>query len=43
MTEFRKEVALMSKDEKARVSLYITKAIPAFVQGGKKTIKIPYF
>jgi hypothetical protein len=42
MVEFNKEVAHMSKDAKVRVSLYIAKAIHAFVQGGKKTIKIPY-
>jgi hypothetical protein len=43
MAEFNKEVARMSKDAKAQVSLYIVKAIHAFVQGGKKTIKISYF
>jgi hypothetical protein len=42
MAEFNKEVAHMSKDVHAWVSLYIAKAIHAFVQGGKKTIKIPY-
>jgi hypothetical protein len=41
--EFNKEVADMSKNARARVSLYIAKAIHAFVKGGKKTIKIPYF
>jgi hypothetical protein len=43
MAEFNKEAARMSKDAKAQVSLYIAKAIHVFVQGGKKTIKIPYF
>jgi hypothetical protein len=43
MVEFNKEVAHMSKDAKAQVSLYIAKAIHVFVKGGKKTIKIPYF
>jgi hypothetical protein len=43
MAEFNKEVVHMSKDAKARVSLYIAKAIHTFVQGGKKIIKIPYF
>jgi hypothetical protein len=43
MAELNKEVARMSKDAKARVSFYIAKAIHAFVQGGKKTIKIPYY
>jgi hypothetical protein len=42
MKEFNKEVD-MSKDARARVSLYIANATHAFVQGGKKTIKIPYF
>jgi hypothetical protein len=43
MKEFTKEIDCMIKDARARVSLYIAKAIHAFVQGGKKTIKIPYF
>jgi hypothetical protein len=43
MKEFNKEVDRMSKDARARVSLYIAKEIHAFIQGGKKTIKIPYF
>jgi hypothetical protein len=43
MKEFKREVDHMSMDARARVSLYIAKAIHAFVQGGKKTIKIPYF
>jgi hypothetical protein len=43
MVEFNKEVAHMSKDAKAQVSLYIAKAIHVFVKGSKKTIKIPYF
>jgi hypothetical protein len=41
--ELNKEVVRMSKDTRARVSLYIAKAIHAFMQGGKKTIKILYF
>jgi hypothetical protein len=32
----------MSKNARARVLLYIAKAMHAFVIGGKKTIKIPY-
>jgi hypothetical protein len=43
MKEFNKEVDHMTKDARARVSLYIAKAIHAFMQEGKKTIKIPYF
>jgi hypothetical protein len=43
MKEFNKEVDHMTKDARARVSLYIAKAIHAFVQEGKKTIKISYF
>jgi hypothetical protein len=43
MKEFNKEVDHMSKDARVRVSLYIAKAIHTFVQGGKKTIKIPNF
>jgi hypothetical protein len=43
MKEFTKEIDCMIKDARARASLYIAKAIHAFVQGGKKTIKIPYF
>jgi hypothetical protein len=43
MKEFNKEVDHMSKDARARISLYIANATHAFVQGGKKTIKIPYF
>jgi hypothetical protein len=43
MKEFNKEVASMSMDARARVSLYIAKAIHAFVKGCKKTIKILYF
>jgi hypothetical protein len=36
MKEFNKEVDRMTKDVRARVSLYIAKAIHAFVQEGKK-------
>jgi hypothetical protein len=43
MKEFNKEVDRMTKDMRAWVSLYIAKTIHAFVQEGKKTIKIPYF
>jgi hypothetical protein len=43
MKEFNKEVDRMTKDTRAQVSLYIAKGIHAFVQEGKKTIKIPYF
>jgi hypothetical protein len=43
MKEFKKEVADMSKNVRAQVLLYIAKAMHAFVKGGKKTIKIPYF
>jgi hypothetical protein len=43
MKEFNKEVDHMTKDARAWVSFYIAKAIHAFVQEGKKTIKIPYF
>jgi hypothetical protein len=43
MVEFNKEVAHMIKDAMAWLSLYIAKEIHAFMQGGKKTIKIPYF
>jgi hypothetical protein len=43
MKEFNKEVVSMSKDARARISLYIAKAMHAFVKGGKKVIKIPYF
>jgi hypothetical protein len=43
MKEFNKEVADMSKNAWGRVSLYIAKAMHAFVKGGKKTIKFPYF
>jgi hypothetical protein len=43
MKEFNKEVDRMTKDARAWVSLYIAKEIHAFVQEGKKTIKIPYF
>jgi hypothetical protein len=43
MKEVNKEVDRMSNDARAWVSLYIAKAIHAFMQGGKKTVKIPYF
>jgi hypothetical protein len=43
MKEFNKEVDRMTKDARAPVSLYIAKAIHAFVHEGKKIIKIPFF
>jgi hypothetical protein len=43
MKEINKEVDCITKDATARVSLYIDKAIHAFMQEGKKTTKIPYF
>jgi hypothetical protein len=43
MKEFNKEVDRMTKDARVWVSLYIAKAIHAFMQEGKKTIKISYF
>jgi hypothetical protein len=43
MKQFNKEVADLSKNARARVSLYITKAMNTFVKGGKITIKISYF
>jgi hypothetical protein len=43
MKEFNKEVDHMTKYARARVSLCIAKTIHAFMQEGKKTIKIPYF
>jgi hypothetical protein len=43
MKEFNKEVDRITNDARSWVSLYIAKSIHAFVQEGKKTIKIPYF
>jgi hypothetical protein len=43
MKQFNKEVADLSKNARARESLYIAKAMHAFVKGGKTTIKISYF
>jgi autotransporter adhesin len=43
MKEFNKGIDRVSKDARAQVSMYIAKATHAFMQGGKKTIKIPYF
>jgi hypothetical protein len=43
MKQFNKEVAKLSKKARVRISLYIAKAINAFVKGGKTTINIPYF
>jgi hypothetical protein len=43
MNEFNKEVTDMSKNARVPVSLYIAKAMYAFVKGGKKIIKILHF
>jgi hypothetical protein len=43
MTAFNKEVSRMRKEALSRVALYIAKATHAFVEGGKKTLLIPYF
>jgi hypothetical protein len=43
MKRFNKEVADLSKNTRARVSLYIAKTMHAFVKGAKTTIKIPNF
>jgi hypothetical protein len=43
MKEFNKDVADMSNNAWAWVSLYIAKAMHAFVKGNKKTIKNLYF
>jgi hypothetical protein len=43
MTMFNKEVSRMRKEALSRVALYIAKATHAFVEGGKKTLLIPYF
>jgi aspartate/glutamate racemase len=43
MTTFNKEVSCMRKEAWSRVALYIAKAAHTFVEGGKKTIVIPYF
>jgi hypothetical protein len=43
MMVFNKEVSCMRKEALSRVALYIAKATHAFVEGGKKTIIIPYF
>jgi hypothetical protein len=43
MTAFNKEVSRMRKEAWSRVALYIAKATHAFVEGGKKTLLIPYF
>jgi hypothetical protein len=43
MKEFNKKVDHMTKDVRACISLYIDKAIHAFMQEGKKTINISYF
>jgi hypothetical protein len=40
--QFNKEVADLSSEAKVRVSLYIAKALYAFMKEGKTTIKIPY-
>jgi hypothetical protein len=43
MTAFNKEVSRMRKEALSRAALYIAKATHAFVEGGKKTLLIPYF
>jgi hypothetical protein len=43
MKKFNKEVVDLSKNTRARVSLYIAKAINVFLKGGKTTIRILYF
>jgi hypothetical protein len=43
MKQFNIEVVDLSKNARARVSLYNAKAMNAFVKGGKTTIKILYF
>jgi hypothetical protein len=43
MKEFNKEVDRMTKDARARVLLYIAKAIHAFVQEGRKTSRFHTF
>jgi hypothetical protein len=43
MTAFNKEVSRMRKEALPWVALYIAKATHAFIEGGKKTILIPYF
>jgi hypothetical protein len=41
--QFNKEVEELSSNARKRVSLYIAKAMNAFVKDGKTTINIPYF
>ena len=41
--QFKKEVAEQSSKARAKVSLYIAKAMHAFMNDGKNIIKIPYF
>jgi hypothetical protein len=43
MKAFNKEVSRSRKEALSRVALYIAKATHAFVEGGKKTLLIPYF
>jgi hypothetical protein len=43
MKQFNKEVTDLSKNARVRESLYIAKAMHAFVKGGNTTIKILYF
>jgi hypothetical protein len=43
MMVLNKEVSCMRKDALSPGALYIAKATHAFVEGGKKTIVIPYF
>jgi hypothetical protein len=43
MTAFNKKVSRMRKEALSWVALYIAKATHAFMEGGKKTLLIPYF
>jgi hypothetical protein len=43
MTVFNKEVSRIRKEALSRVALYIAKETHAFMEGGKKTLLIPYF
>jgi hypothetical protein len=43
MTSLNKEVSRMRKQALSQVALYIAKATHALVEGGKKTLLIPYF
>jgi hypothetical protein len=43
MASLNKEVSRMRKEAWSQVALYIAKATHAFMEGGKKTLLIPYF